>query len=174
MTPETQGRNFLNSAPLGRQRNRITPDLELAAGFVRDARIITTRGVRPVQDISAGDLVITRDNGVVAITGIEQRSLITRAVYVIAGSIGHRNQDRDTMIPCDQTVLLRDWRAYALSRRSEAVVPAQRLVDGEFVRDVGLQPMTLFRVYCSEPQVLYADGMELGTADLAEDVSVTA
>ena len=57
MTPETQGRNFLNNAPLGRQRNRITPDLELVAGFVRDARIITTRGVRPVQDISAGDLV---------------------------------------------------------------------------------------------------------------------
>jgi hypothetical protein len=38
-------------------------------------------------------------------------------------------------------------------------------VDGEYVRDIGLQAMTIYRLYCAGPQVFYADGMELASAD---------
>ncbi len=44
------------------------------------------------------------------------------------------------------------------------------LVDHEFVRDLGFLPMTLYRVICDTPQVLYADGLELGTADARCDL----
>lgn len=135
-------------------------------GLVRGALVMTTRGIRPVQDILSGDLLLTRGNGVVSVRRIEQQSLVARAVYVIGGTFGHRRPDRDTLLPAGQCVLLNDWRARALGGQDELAVPAKELVDGEFVRDIGLQPMTLYRIYCAVPQIIYADGMMLGTADL--------
>ncbi|MEM9577256.1 MAG: Hint domain-containing protein [Pseudomonadota bacterium] len=135
-----------------------------ATGVLRDAKVITTRGMRTVQDLCPGELVVTRSNGVVPIDRIEQQSLVARAIYVIAGSIGHRHKNRDTVLPADQEILIRDWRAHALCRRAEAFIRAKHLVDGEYVRDIGLQPMTVYRIHCAQPQVIYADGMELGSA----------
>jgi hypothetical protein len=143
----------------------VPPRTASVAGLVYNARIVTIRGLRPVQDLRAGDLVITRSSGVVAVERIEQQSLVTRAIYVIAGSIGHRHPKRDTLLPDGQPVLVRDWRARAFTGLAECVARADSLIDGEYVRDIGLHPLTLFRIYCARPQVLYADGMELGTAD---------
>lgn len=142
-------------------------------GFVYGARILTMKGARRVEDIRPGDHLITRGNGAVPVQRIEQKSMVVPAVYVIAGSIGHHQPDVDTLLPATQTVLLRDWRSMALAGTRETMVEVRQLVDGEFVRDIGLQTLTLHRIYCAAPQVLYADGMELGTAD-ASAVSVRA
>lgn len=169
MIPEAQGQFFIRTTPVPLQRSTVAADADQPVGILRGARIITTNGLRCVQDMRVGDLVISRDNGVIPVDRIEQRSLIASAIYVIAGSIGHRNQTRDTVLPSEQPVLVRDWRARAFTRQPEAVMQAQELVDGEYVRNIGLQPMTVFRLYCAAPQVLYADGMELGTADVAAE-----
>ncbi|ABG32128.1 hypothetical protein CEP88_02795 [Roseobacter denitrificans] len=134
-------------------------------GFVYGARILTMKGARRIEDLRPGDYVITRGQGAVPIRLIEQRSMVVPAVYIIAGSLGHHQPDLDSLLPASQTVLLRDWRARAFAGAPETMVTVDRLVDGEFVRDVGLQTLTLYSVFCSAPQVLYADGMELGTAD---------
>ncbi len=168
MTPETKGKISTDTVRYYGQDARfapVVPPLRApATGVLRDAKVITTRGLRNVQDLCVGELVVTRSNGVVPIDSIEQQSLVARAIYVIAGSIGHRHKNRDTILPADQEILIRDWRAHALFRRSEAFVRAKNLVDGEYVRDIGLHPMTVYRIHCAEPQVIYADGMELASA----------
>lgn len=135
-------------------------------GFVQDSVIITTCGLRRIQDLRVGDRLVTRSSGVVPVDRIEQNSLVAKAVYVIAGTMGHHHATRDSLLPAGQPVLVRDWRAQALGRHPEIIACAETLIDGEFVRDLGQQPMTLYRVFCKTAQVLYADGMELVSADL--------
>ena len=137
----------------------------VSKGFAHDARIVTTRGMRRVQELRVGDRLITRGNGVVAIDRLEQRSLVTNAVYFLAGSIGHHQPDRDSLLPAGQAVLVRDWRAHAFGRLPEVLATADTLIDGEYVRRLGMVPITLYSVFCGKPQVLYADGMELASAD---------
>ena len=134
-------------------------------GLVRGSQIITMDGLRCVEDLKAGDRLVTRGQGSTPIGSIRQISLVCRAVYVIAGSLGHGRPDRDGLLPFDQTVLVRDWRAQALVGSQIALIPARDLVDGEFVRDIGQMPMTLYQIHCDGPKVIYVDGMELGTID---------
>lgn len=135
-------------------------------GITFDARIMTLEGMKKVQSLRAGDRVITRGNGAVALQRVDQLSFVTPAVYVLAGSFGHYQTDRDTMLPAAQPVCVRDWRARLLARSDSVIMPAGALIDCEFVRDIGFVPMTVYRLFCDAPQVLYADGMELGTADM--------
>lgn len=171
MALETQGDTSSKMRPccsVGQDFSRAVPPLRASAtGILHGAKVITTRGVRLVQDLRARDLIITRANGVVPIEWIERQSLIARAVYVVAGSIGHRNKERDTILPADHPVLVRDWRARVFGKRTETLIRAKHLVDGEYVRDIGLQTMTVYRIQCATPQVIYADGMELGTVGVS-------
>jgi hypothetical protein len=123
-------------------------------------------GIKTVQSLRIGDHLVTRGNGVVTLRRVDQLSFVTAAVYVIAGSFGHYQTDRDTLLPAAQPVCVRDWRARLVARSSSVIVPANELVDCEFVRNVGFVPLTVYRLFCDLPQVLYADGMELGTADM--------
>lgn len=147
------------------QTGRMTPANTSNTGLVSGAHILTLNGMQPVESLRVGDPVITRASGVAPITDIEVISMITPAVYIIAGSIGHSRQDRDTLVTADQTIMLRDWRAQVLFGQSHALARASSLIDGEFVRDLGQHPVTLHRIYCASPQIVYADGLELGTAD---------
>ena len=161
MKPKTAGRVDGENRSAGQLARVSSP----FAGLVSDARVFTADGEYAVQDLQVGDRLITR-MGMVPITRIDTFSMVTRAIYVIAGSLGHNRPDRDSLLAGDQTVLLRDWRARAYGQEPEVFVPARMLVAGEFVRDLGMQPMTLYRVFCAAPQVIYADGMELGSADV--------
>lgn len=176
MPPETKGQTNSSKPPESTQcldtvQNASTR-CNCAAGVLKDAAIITTRGQRKVQDIRPGELVVTRSGGVVPVDRIEQQSLVAKAIYVIAGSIGHRNMRRDTVLAAGQPVLIRDWRARALGGKSELILHAKHLVDGEYVRNIGLQAMTVYRIHFASQQVFYADGMELGSADAVVDPEV--
>jgi hypothetical protein len=45
------------------------------------------------------------------------------------------------------------------------LVPARALVDDEFIIDQGEQEQVLIQIFCDGPHILYAGGLELGTAD---------
>ncbi len=137
-------------------------------GLLHGAQVMTAKTMKPVERLRAGDRLVTRGAGLAKIRRIECRCYVAPAVYVIAGSAGHREPRRDTMLPADQPVLLRDWRAVALFGSDEIVVPAKRLTDGDYVRHIGLQVMACYRIYLASARILYADGMELGSADWAD------
>ncbi|MEM1073434.1 MAG: Hint domain-containing protein [Pseudomonadota bacterium] len=133
-------------------------------GLMEGASVLTLKGALRVETLRMGDRVITRA-GAQYVTRITTLSAVLPAVYVIAGSLSHYRTDRDCMLPACQTILIRDWRARALTGRSEALLRAQSLVDGEFVRAIEPRPMTLHRLFLGTAQVLYSDGMELGSAE---------
>ena len=165
MTPETTGHVPSNRplfATVSRAAAPLLGDEFARRGMLWDSLVVTMAGLQPVQSLQVGSVVVTRHSGAAMIKRVEQISCMCRGIYVLAGSLGHRKSDRDSLLPAGQPVLVRDWRARALTREGEALIPAKALTDGEFVRDVGLLPMTLFQITLDRPGVLYADGMELG------------
>ncbi|MCV3271162.1 Hint domain-containing protein [Roseobacter sinensis] len=141
------------------------------AGLISGAQVLTLKGERCVEALRVGDHVLTR-GGALPLTRIDVISALVPCVYVIAGSLGHSRTDRDALLTADQMIFLRDWRATAVFGQPSALVPAQKLVDGEFVRDLGQQLVTLYRLFCPMPQILFADGLNLGTADTAPGPAV--
>ncbi|WP_425044219.1 Hint domain-containing protein [Primorskyibacter sp. S87] len=137
-------------------------DTSQDVGLSWDTILLTAEGEQPVQMISPGDRIITRDSGFVRLTGMRSIRVMTRAIYFTAGSLGDTRPDCDLILPAGQQVLIRDWRARALFGQSEALVRADALPDKEFVRDLGEMEMELFQPEFEAPHVIYAGGLELG------------
>lgn len=136
--------------------------LALLAGLGSGTVVLTLRGEVAVEDLVPGDKVVTRDTGAVPLRGVERFAARVAPVRVAAGSLGHTRPERDMLMGPGTRVHLRDWRARALYGRARALVEAHRLVDGEFVTEERPRGMTLHALLFDAPQVIYADGLEVG------------
>lgn len=132
--------------------------------LVAGTSVLTLDGALPVEFINQGDRVITRDSGIAIVRDVRRTRLRVPAVAVKAGSLGNTRPDRDAMLPAGQEILIRDWRAQALFGASRALVPASRLVDGEFVRDLGPVMLDLVELVFDAPHIVYADGLEVAAS----------
>ncbi|NKX44836.1 hypothetical protein HCU73_09555 [Roseibacterium sp. KMU-115] len=129
--------------------------------------VLTLDGALPVEHLYAGDRLVTR-HGARALVAIDRVTLPagTPIVEMTRNALGGR-PDRDVWLPAAQRVLIRDWRAKALYGQAQACVPAGQLVDGEFIRLAELEAeVTGFALRFGRPEVLYADGLELASADV--------
>lgn len=164
MKPNTVGRVGGQDPHTG----QYSPYAALDTGMLQGAMVLTLDGEIPVEFLSVGDKLITRDSGTSKVTHIQRSTRDVHAIAFAAGSLGDTRPERDAVLAGDQMVLIRDWRARAMFSSERALVAARTLVDGEFITDLGLQKTTLFQVFCDSPHILYADGLELGTADAAK------
>ncbi|MEC8040161.1 MAG: Hint domain-containing protein [Pseudomonadota bacterium] len=133
-------------------------------GILPGTEILTLDGALPVEVLAPGDKIITRSSGVAMLKGVEHGYQMCETVRVRAGSLGHDRPGMDTVLPSHQKLLIRDWRAKALYGEPQKLIEAKSLIDGEYLR---LQPKArhmVFRLYFDEPQVVYADGLELECA----------
>jgi hypothetical protein len=147
-----------------RGRNATKAHLESSFGILPGTEILTLDGALPVEVLSPGDKIITRSSGVAMLKGVEHGAQICETVRVRAGSLGHDRPGMDTILPSHQKILIRDWRAKALYGESQKLIEAKSLIDGEYLQ---LQPVAqhmVFRLYFDEPQVIYADGLEVDCA----------
>jgi len=163
MKPNTVGR----VGDKDRQAGQFSPYAVLETGLLTGAKLLTLDGEMPVDFLSVGDKLITRDSGIARVEHIQSTTRSVHAVSFAAGSLGHTRPEADTLLAGDQMVLIRDWRARALFNSERALVAARSLVDGEFIMDLGQIETTIYQIFCDGPHILYADGLELGTADAA-------
>jgi len=137
-----------------------------ALGVPTGTILLTRDGEKPIERITATDHVITRDAGMVPVRSLARVTTMTRAILFAAGSLGHTRPDTDLVLPEAQPILIRDWRAKVMSGRKQTLIPAGSLVDGEFVRDLGPQLLTLYQIRFDTPHVIYAGGLELASGGL--------
>ena len=164
MKPNTVGRVGGQDSHAG----QFSPYAVADTGLLHGAMLLTLDGEMPVEFLSCGDKVITRDTGVSKVLHIQRTTRRVHVIALAAGSLGHTRPERDAHLAADQMVLIRDWRARALFNSECVLVAARALVDGEFVTDLGLIETTVYQIFCNSPHILYADGLELGTADAAK------
>ncbi len=134
-----------------------------ATGIPDGTFVLTQKGDMPVELITPGDKIVTRDAGLATVRSVHSFAWLGRAVCIAAGSLGDTRPEQNLTLPETQPVLIRDWRARAIFGRFRAMVPARDLIDGEFIRDVGLRPMVLHHLRFDTPHVLYAGGLELSS-----------
>lgn len=161
MKPNTVGRVGGEFPQTGHYTSYASRDI----GLLHGTTLLTLEGEMPVEFVSVGDKVITRDSGISRIEHIQRSTRLVHTIALAAGSLGHTRPERDALLAGDQMCLIRDWRAQALFGADRALVAVRTLVDGEFIRDLGLQEQTLFQIFCDGPHILYADGLEVSTAD---------
>jgi hypothetical protein len=165
MKPNTVGQRVGVDAAL--------PQLD-ATGLMAKSIILTMQGEKRVEELRAGDRIITRDSGMAILKGLRARRVATRAVRIKAGSLGHTRPERDVTVPAGQPVLIRDWRAEAIFGAKQAMVPAARLVDGEFVTLHEDATMTVYQLEFDAPHVLYVDGLEVASHGAKAAISKAA
>ena len=160
------------AAPLALHEPNPTPFFGNA--LVAGTRLYTQDGALPVEVLGAGDRVVTRDAGMIEIAAIRFRRIRARLVHVTEGALGPSLPESDTRLLATQQVLLRDWRAEALAGRTRALVAAERLIDGEFIRYLGTRDVMVAEIDFGAPHILYADGIEVAswTEAMAETARV--
>lgn len=138
-------------------------------GLMAGTIVLSLEGEMPVEFLEPGDRIITRDSGMARLAGVIRATRLMRMISFAAGSLGDTRPDQDLILPADQPVLIRDWRARALFGLPRAMIPAAALIDGEFIRDLGEQTVPLYQLRFDRDHVIYAGGLELagtGPADL--------
>ncbi len=123
--------------------------------------VLTLAGALPVEHLTPGDRIITR-NGARSLTGLSvTEATAAPMIRVTASAIGVEQPEDDMFVTPGQQILIRDWRAKALKGAEQAVVSADKLADGEYIRAVTLAKVRLYTISFDAPQVIYANGLEL-------------
>ncbi|QFU08239.1 hypothetical protein PARPLA_02836 [Rhodobacteraceae bacterium THAF1] len=130
-------------------------------GLAAGTRVMTLDGQIAVEFLQPGDRIITRQ-GVRPLRGIHmvEREGV-EAVTIKASALGHDRPEEDITMAADQPLLLRDWRAQALYGADQAIIPAKRLADGEYIAAKTTANLRTFALVFDTPQVIYAEGCEL-------------
>lgn len=142
------------------------PRCAMAAGTT----VLTLMGAVPVEYIAPGDRVITRAGArtvrAVGIAVVKQ----ARVIRISEGVLAKDRPEADILVSPSQPILIRDWRAKALARAPQAVVAAEKLTDGEYVRAEVMEEVWMVSLAFDQAETIYANGLEL----ICEPAEVTA
>ena len=108
--------------------------------FAEGTRILTASGPVPVEELEAGDLIVTMDDGLQRLVRITRTNISTaalrdcpwlRPIVFEPGAIGNQ---RVLRLSPQHRVLISGWRAELFFGETQVLVPAKALVDGRSVR----------------------------------------
>ncbi len=154
---------ILAEMTLGTAAGTINAGTEMPiCGIAAGTTILTLMGAVPVEFVSPGDRVITRA-GARVVTAVEIAVVSNaRVIRICEGVLGKDRPAADTVVSPTQPILIRDWRAKALAGVDQAVIAAERLIDGEYIRAEVLAEARIVTLRFDAAQVIYAAGLELG------------
>jgi len=135
-------------------------EIENIICFTPQTRIATPQGLRNIEDLKVGDMVVTRDHGLQPIRWIEARSVPAMGRFapvrirpnVLSG------QERDLVVSPQHRVLFQGYRAELLFGESEVLVSAKHLVDGMDVTQDEGHTVTYIHMLFDQHEVIYAEG----------------
>ncbi len=149
---------------VGRVSGGLKPPIyaqHLCHGLPVGTPIMTADGLLPVEFLSPGDRIITRNGGMTPLDAIQAVTRPTRLLQIAPGALGDAVPEADVRLPADQPVLLRDWRAETLYGQAQAMAAASVLIGYDGVTDLGEQTCILFRLEFASARILYAGGLEV-------------
>jgi hypothetical protein len=146
---------------LDTRQDGATPLPTHCTGLAEGALVMTLRGPMAVETLVPGDRILTR-SGALQLHSVDVRvEPRARMVRISAAALGPDRPEADITLAADQSILVRDWRAQALTGSDRAMIPAARLADGEYIRAVAARDVRIFSLHFAVPAVIYAQGLEL-------------
>jgi hypothetical protein len=127
--------------------------------FARGTRIATQRGEVAIEDLGAGDMVLTMDRGYQEIRWIGSTRVPRRGklapVRIKAGTMGNA---RDLVVSPQHRILVKGPEIEMLFGQSEALVAAKHLINGEsIVREEGGE-VEYFHMLFDDHEIVFAEG----------------
>ena len=137
---------------------RTLPRSGISAGTL----VLTLHGAVPVETLVTGDKVITRA-GARSIVAVEITTMHNAsAIRICEGVLGKKRPEADLFVAPGQPILIRDWRAKAIVGLDQAVMTAERLADGAYIKAETVADLRLVSLRFATEQVIYAAGLEVG------------
>jgi hypothetical protein len=135
--------------------------------FTPGTLIATPRGEVSVENLRAGDRVITRDNGLQEIRWVGSRTLGWRdlnaaphlkPVLVRQGSLGHGLPERDMLVSPNHRLLVANDRTALYFDEHEVLVAAKHLITGQGVHAVESMGTTYIHFMFDRHEVVLSNG----------------
>ncbi|SHJ23562.1 von Willebrand factor type A domain-containing protein [Shimia gijangensis] len=154
------------------EQNIVTEhELTLVVCFTPGTHILTLDGTALIEDLVAGDKVVTRDHGAQTIRWIGSTTLSgsyvsankrLRPILIRKGALGPDQPARDMRVSRQHRILVRDWRAELMFGKPDGVlVPAFALCnDNTIIEDHAVKDVTYFHMAFDNHEIVYADGVE--------------
>jgi hypothetical protein len=129
--------------------------------FTAGTRILTPTGLVPVESLTPGDLVTTKDDGPQPLRWIGRRRVAAEGnfapILISAGSLGAHH---DLLVSPLHRVLIRDSLAELLFGEGEVLVAARDLVNGHSIRRMEGGHVDYLHLMFDRHQVVYSEGLE--------------
>jgi CshA-type fibril repeat protein len=135
--------------------------------FTPGTMIATPKGERRVEELKAGDRVITRDNGIQEIKWVGHKPIgfrelaaseHLRPVLIRAGALGNGLPERDMMVSPNHRVLVANDRTTLYFDEREVLAAAKHLVDNKGIMSVEPMGVTYVHFMFEHHEVVLSDG----------------
>ncbi|WP_439111123.1 Hint domain-containing protein [Lentibacter sp.] len=127
--------------------------------FTEGTRIATPRGVREIEDLEVGDLVVTRDHGLQPIRWVGKRTVPARgALAPIRFDANVMGNERPLYVSPQHRMLVQGYEASLLFGESEVLASAKHLVNGSSVTEVHGGEVTYVHIMFDQHEIIYAEG----------------
>ena len=132
---------------------------EVLPCFVSGTRILTPKGEIAVDDLKAGDQVVTMDHGMQQIRWIGSCSRAATGTFApIRFRKGVIGNTRDLLVSPQHRMLVKGWQAELLFNEPEVLVPAKALLSDYGVTHQSGGMVTYFHILFDKHEIIYAQG----------------
>lgn len=129
--------------------------------FVAGTHILTPDGEVPVELLSPGDLVLTKDEGPQPLRWIGQRQVAAHGAFApICISANALGEHRELMLSPLHRILIRDSLAEMLFGEGEVLVTARDLVNDQSIRRIEGGMVNYVHLLFDRHQVVFSEGLE--------------
>ncbi|MCP5075798.1 MAG: Hint domain-containing protein [Rhodobacteraceae bacterium] len=146
-----------------------TPNPGTVPCFAEGSLILTDTGYRPVETLSAGDLVATADNGPQPLRWIGSRQIKPasanamdyRPICIPSNSFGPGCPETDLLVSPNHRVKLTHPQCVLLFASREILVPAKTLLwHGGIYRATRFTPFRYFHLLFDQHEILFSNGLQ--------------
>ncbi|MFU8862607.1 MAG: Hint domain-containing protein [Rhodobacterales bacterium] len=129
--------------------------------FVAGTQILTPHGEVAVEDLSSGDLVLTKDDGPQPLRWIGQRRVVAQGAFApVCISANALGEHRQLMVSPLHRILIRDSLAEMLFGEGEVLVTARDLVNDHSIRRIEGGMVSYVHLLFDRHQVVFSEGLE--------------
>ncbi|MGL5011676.1 MAG: Hint domain-containing protein [Paracoccaceae bacterium] len=131
--------------------------------YLRGTHIRTPDGECRIEDLQAGDLILTRDRGPQPIRWIGSRTALARGnlapIRIAKGALGPGKPSRDLYVSRQHRMLLQSKIAERMTGAAEVFVPAVKLLNMPGIEAAsGPVPITYFHILTDRHDIIFAEG----------------
>ncbi len=147
---------------------QINPNSGIIPCFTPGTYIATPTGDRLVEELAAGDLVITRDHGLQAIRWVGRKDISGARLHsnpqihpieIKKDALGPEHPCRDMMVSPQHRIVIDDIQASKMYGSRQVLVPAKSLTPNSGITVANIKQTTYIHILFDHHEIIFANGI---------------